>query len=290
MRDVRAGDISRVCVAALKTDMRKCIRAIFSSARQNEFGGTTRFVAPKRSVWTRRTRSDLAQWRGSGGISSKLLWMVHRVSKTKTCIFYRSRVWPTFLSRWWDIKYYICSPFSSRCVVSYSSHSKRLKRIHRVTRGPAQGSPAIIYELRLDDLKRISRILFANGILLLAGQTMRPEARHRPPESLVFLLKRRERSRVAAERIGGGYIFSLPFCSQGTLVLSHEIPDIFLSLLFSSICPRMLFRAARKTCATWYGFILSRGPVLSRSRVFTFSTKSPRLCTSLLRLPTKWCH
>lgn len=92
--------------------------------------------------------------------------------------------------------------------------------------------PAIIYEVRLDDLDRrqegrewISpslRPAFADGICpaplpptspTRAGQTMRPPPKPGPPrESLVFLLKRRERSRVAAERIGGGWIpgFSLP--------------------------------------------------------------------------------
>lgn len=74
----------------------------------------------------------------------------------------------------------------------------------------------------------------------------------RAPESLVFLLKRRERSRVAAERIGAGY--SLPFCSRGTLV-SHEIPDIYLPP--SPINLPMSSHAARKTCTSPYGLILS---------------------------------
>lgn len=50
--------------------------------------------------------------------------------------------------------------------------------------------------------------------------------------SLVFLLKRRERSRVAAERIGGGYSLAF-FLLTRDFGLAHEIPDIFLPLLLA---------------------------------------------------------
>lgn len=51
--------------------------------------------------------------------------------------------------------------------------------------------------------------------------------------SLVFLLKRCERSRVAAERIGGGYSLAF-FCSRGTLV-SHTKFQTSSCLFFSHV-------------------------------------------------------
>lgn len=146
--------------------------------------------------------------------------------------------------------------------------------------------------------------------LLPADQTMHPEARaHRPGSlslspppsssislslslSLVFLLKRRECSRVAAERIGGALCLSF-LCSRGTVV-SHEIPNVPSSSPHPrSVLPSLVSlaraRADRNTHArareahTDLPFLAG----LSRSRVFTFSTKSPWLCASLLRLPAK---
>lgn len=166
----------------------------------------------------------------------------------------------------------------------------KIKKIHRITRLRVS-SQAIIYELRLDDLEGISRIPFADRICSRPVKqcALKRAIRAEPLFlSLVFLLKRCERSRVAAERIGGGYSLAFFFWFARDFGLAHEIPDIFLPLLL----------------AHWPRHVLSRGPqnirehiqihplsdVLSRSRVFTFSTKSPRLCARLLRLPTKWCH
>lgn len=90
------------------------------------------------------------------------------------------------------------------------------------------------------------------------------------------------------------FFFFFFFRSQRDFVVSHEIPDVFLTLSLLANRPpdgpraRSRAHGPRKTCARPYDRLtLPLGLALSRSRVFTFSTKSLRLCARLLRLPTK---
>lgn len=95
-----------------------------------------------------------------------------------------------------------------------------------------------------------------------------------PRESLVFLLKRRERSRVAAERIGGGCIPVL-FIRQGLCGLtrnSRRLPTLLLHGLSPIVLSRGGPQNMRQPIRT-YPFLVALSR--ARSRVFTFSTKSP---------------
>lgn len=107
-------------------------------------------------------------------------------------------------------------------------------------------------------------------------------------ESLSFCLScislKTTRTFTCGSRKDWRWVFPCFFCSRGTLV-SHTKFQTSSSLFFSPIGLSRGSQNIREHIQ-----ILPFSIVLSRSRVFTFSTKSPRLCARLLRLPTKWCH
>lgn len=248
MRDVRAGDISQVCCCSRW--IRESVSGRFFRRRGKMNSADDKIRGSETwSVWMRRARLDLAQWRGSERIFFKLLWMVHHVSKTKTCIFYHRRLIDILKLL---VRYKILSTFSFLFLRFPILSLEKIKKIHRITRSRVKISDHYL-RTKTRWSQEDQPYSVCEWDLLLAGQTMRPEARHRP-ESLVFLLKRRERSRVAAERIGGGY--SLPFCSRGTFGLTRNSRHLFLSS-FRPLASVFL-NVARKTRATSYGFTLSR--------------------------------